>query len=238
MILSIHIPKTGGVSVRNVLKEHYGEGFVLHYWQVTDAFGQPLAEVPATAQCVHGHFQTDQLTGKFPNAKLITWVRDPVERVVSSYYHRLRAHDWQHPVCQELHAKKLSVGEYAALPEVRNEMSHFFGSKQPEDFHFIGLMEEFDVSFACMTKILGLPPAAARRDNVNPEKKSANYELDCSVRRAILQLNEQDVNLYARCREHWKNMVGRLGYLKVLSAAGFILTQIGSNDADYLSMLG
>ena len=238
MILSVHIPKTGGVSVRNVLKEQYGPGFVLHYWQITDAWGRVLPEVPESAQCVHGHFQTDQLTGKFPDAKLITWVRDPVERVVSSYCHRLRDPDPQHPVCQELHARKLSLVEYAALPMVRNEMTHFFGSKQPQDFSFIGLMEHFEASLDCMNKVLGCPGAQVRRDNVNPEKKSENYELDPSIRYEIEQLNESDVSLYARCREHWQNLLGRLGCMKLLSAAGFLLAQLGSDDIDYLSMMG
>jgi hypothetical protein len=237
MILSVHIPKTGGVSVRNILKQQYGPGFVLHYWEITDAWGRVLPEVPPTAECVHGHFQTDQLTGKFPDAKLITWVRDPVERVVSSYYHRLREPDWQHPVCQELHTRKLSLTEYAALPLVRNEMTRFFGSKQPEDFLFIGLMEQFELSLAAMTGVLGLQTAAIRQDNANPLKKAANYELEIAVRREIWRLNEQDVNLYARCREHWRNLLGRMGYLKALSCAGLIATQLARGDTDYLSLI-
>lgn len=201
--LSVHIPKTAGVSIRNILKEHFGPGFVLYYWQMTDAWGRVIKEVPADATCVHGHFQTDQLTRLFPRAKLITWVRDPVERVISSYYHRLRDPDPQHPVCHELHSKKLSLPAYAALPLVRNEMAHFFGSKQPEDFMFIGLVENFADSLARMAGLLGLSVAPLRRDNVNPAKPADRYEIDPGIRQEILRLNEKDAALYTRCLQLW-----------------------------------
>jgi len=201
--LSVHIPKTAGVSIRNILKEHFGPGFVLHYWQITDAWGRVLAQVPPDATCIHGHYQTDKLTRLFPEARLLTWVRDPVERVVSSYFHRLRDPDPQHPVCRELHEKKLSVVEYASLPLVRNEMARFLGSKQPADFFFIGIVEQFEASFALMARLLGITGTSLRRDNVNPEKPAGRYTLDPSVRREIEALNELDADLYADCLRRW-----------------------------------
>ena len=203
MILSVHIPKTAGVSIRNLLKEHFGPGFVTYYWTLTDAWGRNVPDVPVSASCVHGHFQSDEFTGKFPQAKLITWVRDPVDRVVSSYYYRLREPDWKHPVCQVLHQQKLSLGDYAALPQVRNEMIHFFGSKKPEDFHFIGFVEEFERSLDAMGKLLKMAACPPRHDNRNPEKTALRYELDPALRLKIMELNEQDVDLYARCRQIW-----------------------------------
>jgi len=204
MILSVHIPKTAGVSVRNILKEHYGPGFVLHYWQITDAWGRVLDKVPAEATCVHGHYQADLLTNAFPAATLMTWVRDPVERVVSSYYHRLRDPDWQHPVCVELHQKKLSLAEYSALPLVQNEMTRFFGSKQPEDFAFIGVVEDFDLSLAAMKRFLGISETPLRRDNVNPEKQTEYYAFDPRVRREIERNNAADLGLYEKCLKLWR----------------------------------
>lgn len=204
MILSVHIPKTAGVSIRNILAEHYGPGFVLHYWQITDAWGRVVDKVPAEATCVHGHYQADVHAKEFPDATLITWVRDPVERVVSSYHHRLRDPDWQHPVCVELHTKKLSLSEYAALPLVRNEMSRFFGGKRPEDFSFIGIVEDFNESLAAMKQFLRIPDAQVRRDNTNPEKQAEYYCFDPRVRREIEKQNAEDLALYERCLALWR----------------------------------
>lgn len=201
--LSVHIPKTGGVSIRNILKDHFGPGFVLYYWQITDAWGQVLEKIPPDVTCVHGHYQADLLTGQFPDACLITWVRDPVERVVSSYYHRLRDPDPRHPVCHALHSQRLSLVEYAALPLVRNEMTHFFGSKIVKDFHFVGIVEDFEHSFTRMAELLEITTAFPRRDNVNPEKKTARYELDPAIREKIMELNAADVQLYKDSLDLW-----------------------------------
>ncbi|MBI3884806.1 MAG: sulfotransferase family 2 domain-containing protein [Opitutae bacterium] len=217
MILSVHIPKTAGVSVRNILKEHFGAGFVLYYWEPTDAYGRVLPAVPDSAECVHGHFPADQFAGRFPEARLVTWVRDPVERVASSYYYRLRHPDWRHPVCRELHAKKLSLADYAALPLVRNEMVRFFGGKQPADFFFIGVMEEFARSLARMSSLLGLPAAPERHDNGNPDKKTSRYEIDPGVRREIEELNEGDAELYGRCLDQADWLCTRAGCQRMAS---------------------
>ena len=204
MILSVHIPKTAGVSIRNTLKEHFGPGFVLCYWEVTDAWGRVLPEVPVTAECVHGHFQADLLASRFPQARLITWVRDPVERVASSYFHRLREPDWKHPVCHELHSRKLSLAQFAALPLVRNEMAHFFGQRQPADYAFVGIVERYEESFRQLRTLLGIGPAPLRRDNVNPAKPAPAYEIDPATRAEIRKHNEDDLRLYEKCLD-WAN---------------------------------
>ena len=211
MILSLHIPKTAGVTIRNVLKRHFGPGFVLWYWQITDAWGRVHPDVPAGADCVHGHVAADQLAAKFPFGRLITWVRDPVQRVVSSYYHRLRDPDWQHPVCLELHRKKLSLADYAALPLVRNEMSRFFGRTRPDDYLFIGVVEEFDASFRRMRQLLGISDATAGCDNRNPAKVGERYELDPGLHQEILQLNAADALLYASCLARTDTASGAVG---------------------------
>ena len=213
MILSVHIPKTAGVSIRNFLKEHYDAGFVLSYWQVTDAFGRVLPEVPSSAACVHGHFVADHLADRFPDATLVTWVREPVDRVVSSYYHRLRDPDWQNSVCRKVHEEKLGLVEFAELPEMRNEMAHFMGRKQPADFDFIGIMEDFDFSLEIFCEQFGLPAKPARLDNCNPwHPVGQPYELPAAIRATIFQLNEVDAEIYAECldlakRDHYRQPV-------------------------------
>jgi hypothetical protein len=206
MILSMHIPKTGGVSIRNILKDHFREGFVLWYWEITDAFGQVCSDIPAGATCVHGHYAVDVLADRFPEATLITWVRDPIERVVSSYYHRLRDPDLRHPATREIHERKLSLLEYAELPLARNEMTTFFGKRTPEDFAFIGLVEEFSRSLGVMTRVLGLPSVEPRRDNANPAG-TGRYDLSSATRARLQVLNEQDIVLYRKCLQRWSRLV-------------------------------
>jgi hypothetical protein len=196
MVLSVHIPKTAGVSFRKILAQLYCEDFLLKYWQMTDAHGRVVASIPPNIRCIHGHYSPDVLLPAYPGARLITWVRDPVERVVSSYFHRLREPDWQHPVTRELHEKKLSLVEFAALELMRNEMARYFCGKSPGDFAFIGRMETFETSLARFLREFGFGRVAIPRENCNPERKTGRYLLDWETWRKIAAMNEQDLELY------------------------------------------
>jgi hypothetical protein len=123
-------------------------------------------------------------------------VRDPIERVVSSYYHRLREPDWRHPVCRELHEKKLSLLEFAHLDLVRNEMARFFGSKRPRDFAFVGQTEKFDRSMAHFLAAFRFGSVPIPKENCNPARQSERYDLDPSTRRKLCELNELDLAIY------------------------------------------
>ena len=199
MLLSVHIPKTGGVSFRTMLAQIFGAGFVLHYWDITDAWGRIQTDAPPDTTCIHGHFVAHTLAERYPDAPLITWVRDPVERVASSYYHRLRSPDWRHPVSIELHAKKLTLVQYAGLELVRNETTRFFGKMRPENFAFIGLVEDFDASIDRFFAQFKLPRLPVPRENTNPERRTRFYELRDDERRQILDLNQNDWDLYQAC---------------------------------------
>lgn len=199
MLLSVHIPKTAGVSFRNIIKEHFGPGYSQFYWEFCDAWGRVHPDVPPGATCVHGHFAVDQLANRFPGASFVTWVRDPVDRVASSYFHRLRDPDPRNWISRKVHEEKLSLEAYAEIPEARNEMAHFMGDRQPGDFAFVGIMEEFDESLSRFCDQFGLPPQRSRRDNCNPAHASAHYEIPSETREKILRLNERDAAIYAEC---------------------------------------
>lgn len=203
MLLSVHIPKTGGVSFRNMLKDHYGPGFVLRYWEVTDAWGRVLPEVPEDAACVHGHYVAHELSDRFPSADLVTWVRDPVERVVSSYYHRLRDPDPRTRISRMIHEQGIDLLEFAGLPEIRNEMAWFMGRKRPADFAFVGVTEHFDTAMHLFCLEFGMPLPQIRRDNWNPAREPGGYALLPQVRARIHALNELDAEIYAICLERF-----------------------------------
>jgi len=196
MVLSIHIPKTAGVSFRKILAQLYEADFMLKYWQMTDAFGQVVTSIPANVRCIHGHYAPEVLLPQFPRARLITWVRDPVERVVSSYFHRLREPDWEHPVTRELHEKKLTLLQFAAIKLMRNEMARYIGDRQIEDFAFIGRVEAFEDSLACFCREFGFNPINVPHENCNPERHTSRYGIDEATRRKIAALNEKDVEIY------------------------------------------
>ena len=65
----------------------------------------------------------------FPDRELITWVRHPVERVVSNYYHFLRTPDMRDDCCRALYEGKLSLSQFADLEWMCNASSRYFVGK-------------------------------------------------------------------------------------------------------------
>ena len=94
ILISLHIPKTAGTSFRNILKSVYGENQVVRFdisrmgvVRMNENVYQK-SKLP-NVKVIHGHFTFQDLSGSFTlpeTYKLITWMRDPVKRVISNYY--------------------------------------------------------------------------------------------------------------------------------------------------------
>ena len=93
-IVSVHIPKTGGVTFREIL-EKLAEGHI-HYDYGDRPLSPPaLAErvrrrfrrvtVPPETRVVHGHFLAAKYARVFPEAPIVVWLRQPLQRLSSHY---------------------------------------------------------------------------------------------------------------------------------------------------------
>lgn len=204
MFLSLHIPKTAGLTFSRLLAEHFREGFYRSYWDITNCHGEPALDFPANARCIHGHIDLPRLLSRYPGASLVTWVREPVQRLASFYYYWLREPDQRHPLCRVLHERKLSLLEFARMDEARNEMSRYFGHLRPMDFAFIGLFEELAASVEVFRRRFGLPAAEISHGHRNPDRSTDGYRLTAEERAEIAALNRADRELYDECVERFR----------------------------------
>jgi hypothetical protein len=93
-LVSIHIPKSAGTSFFKSLKLAYGKDGVTrvdipipHDAAAETLNRKPPAELPASTRVGHGHFRLRDLPagyGSRPDTPVITWLRDPVDRVLSN----------------------------------------------------------------------------------------------------------------------------------------------------------
>jgi hypothetical protein len=197
MLVSVHVPKCAGTSFKAVLQGIYGRRLMLNYGVFFKREDVRAEMIPDDTECIHGHFEADALLDLYPDATLITWVRHPVERLVSNYHFFLRNPD-QHDFCSRtLSEKSLTLREFADLEAMQNEATRHFAGKQVEDFRFVGISERFAESlchFGDVIKTDILSPVPF--DNVNPDRKSMRYRISTADYHYVLERNLKDLAFY------------------------------------------
>ena len=198
MKLSIHIPKTAGTTFRELLQKYYGEAICLHYYRPFDYTGRPIDEIPSGTQCVHGHFGARRFLENYNEIELITWIRNPVDRVVSEYEHLKRSPDPQSGLSQ-LIAAGATLLDFAEHDYARNTHARYFDGINPDHFTFVGLSENFDSELDRFHEITGIDLPKGHRVNVNPFKRGLHYSVTDIEREKLMQLNTEDFDLYDYC---------------------------------------
>ena len=200
MILSLDVPLANPPGFRQLLADVFGEGFFASYHEITDCHGSAVADFPSGARCIHGHFAAASLRSRFPEARLITWVMDPVQRVAAQYRYWQREPDRQNPLCAAMHRENWSLLEFARQEGARDETVRFFGELRPEDFTFIGLREEFPRSVELLLRRLQATAVPVFQAYRREAPALACAPLPPAETAAIADLNPLSGRLYADCR--------------------------------------
>ncbi len=205
-LISLHIPKTAGTSFRNILKEVYGEKGVVRF-DINNKgvvrLNQELytnKKLPA-AKVIHGHFAYDDLKTLFDiptEIQKITWLRNPVERVISNYFYlesRLKTllNEEQNNL-NILSKMQRSLLEYARDDINRNRQSRFLSGITLEEFDFVGIQEDFESDLTEIASTLNwksLPNIV--HQNKTPLIKNS---IDSETKKEIEWLNQDDMELY------------------------------------------
>jgi hypothetical protein len=199
MLISVHIPKCAGTSFRHILQGLYDDRLWLNYGAAFVRGHARAGLVPPGTECIHGHFFADTFDDLFPDRQLITWLRHPVERVVSNYHHFLRSPDVRDDCCRAVHEQQLTLREFAELDWMRNMATRYFAGRVLDDFAFVGIAERFLESLHVFGGTVGWPaPLPAPVDNTNPERTTERYEIAAGDYDHILALNARDLLTYER----------------------------------------
>ena len=152
---------------------------------------------------LHGHLYYKEVKRlhRHTNAKVVCWLRDPVERVVSNYHFfksRLDRPDLNPEVARlNAHRKDETLLEYAARRHTRNRMSKFLKGLPLEDFYFIGLLEDYEADVKRLGRLLGW--GKVELPHVN-KAESPKPELDEATLKKLRRWNRRDIKLYEEVR--------------------------------------
>lgn len=209
-LVSLHIPKTAGTSFRNILKEQFSnksvvrldiyDSGVIHL----DEKNYTKTELKSHVKIIHGHFKYPDLIQKFDiseDVPFITWLRDPVARVVSNYYFLLKIiadRLKEKPEENLLNRVAKSLKEFAAQEETQNVMSKFLVGLELEQFKFIGIQDSFESELERLVKTMGWEKVKNIKHNVTGK---TTPPIDEETLEFIKKVNQKDIELFNRALE-------------------------------------
>jgi hypothetical protein len=215
MLISVHLPKTAGTSFRASLEKHFGSSLKADYqdipinlptWKrnsmaLCNAVSHTFNDFSGT-ECIHGHFLPVKyrlLEIKRP-LTYVTWLRNPVERVISHYYF------WKThlpPVLPPLHAKMVreewTLERFCLGTEMKNLYHQFLWGFPIEKFIFIGITENYAEDFGWFSRnYLGSESSDLVLNTTEyPESKTVTGEF----LKAIAIHHKKDIELYTTALE-------------------------------------
>jgi hypothetical protein len=226
------MPKTAGLSFRAALEKHFGDGFRHDYQdyplaqtaarrrEQAAAWGETAKAADfAGVECVHGHF----LAAKYlPLAEsvpctFITWLREPLARLVSHYRYWLRSYDSDPALVSPLHRRvveeKWSLERFCLAPELRNVYTEFLWGFPPERLNFVGITEFYADDLRYFSQEILGNNLALHTLNQGPGEVNGGGETLPSVsgRRRIEACHAADISLYQHfLRQRKQRIEGKL----------------------------
>ena len=202
----IHIPKTAGTSLNTAAENLFGtpaiekdysakstatSPLVWHHIYAADSAG-PFALVKAMQSAnkrwLTGHVFAQRYVHLLGAENTISFVRDPIDRVISEYRHRTSKE-----------GEGRSFTEFYKDPLETNKQFRMIGQLPWQAFHLVGVQDQYDTCLDHInaTKNLTLAPI-----KTNVSAQASADETDSETREDIRKWNERDCIFVEQVRDY------------------------------------
>lgn len=204
MIIFAHIPKTGGTSFRQAAHSYYaGKRIWYDYGRNADLTSQPILQFlrgkkdesqlcelarQRNIALICGHFPFRRYANLFPDAALVTFVRDPLTRARSQFLHHQRLWPVSRTPMEFAQDTRFQEGQSSVLDGISWERV------------LIGITEKYSASIARINNTLDLT-LSVRHANKRA-KNQASFEFESDVCTQLLQANRLDSELYQWAKKY------------------------------------
>lgn len=203
-IISVHLPKSGGTSVRRCLEEQFGERALFDYGRgplgpQADAVEQAL---PKGIDLVHGHFKPRRYQSIKP-AFWMTFLREPTDLVLSFYFFWKTMPFQGGPLHRRFLDEQPEIEAFAHWQPIRCLSSEtYFGGYDMGQMDFIGFHETRHEDMERLNKIAGLQLDGGRHDNQTASGNEARQAVraDHAKMARLRDILKQDVRFYENLR--------------------------------------
>jgi hypothetical protein len=263
IFVNAHIGRTAGLTLNYIFERNFNNGFLhINSKVISNNFGQERISpvtIPLNSseliyiidkcgrlpESISSHYipipdGLETLEKRYDNIKAITFLRDPVDRVISNYFafrmkrlleHKLPIHvkyDYREDMNQFFRNCQYVASKYGIHNICENHQTYFFDngldiskaiSRLRTDFWFVGLVERFDEGLLILKdyfKQLGLTfNIMYVRQQIAPRTKDEKEQLVTNeIREKIKAMNKLDQQLYEEANRIFedkvKNYIGDL----------------------------
>ncbi len=198
-IIYLHIPKTAGTSFRISAADYFGQENVLYDYGAessttseellnsveSEASIEKIRTAGLRAKMLGGHFSFPKYRNLFPDSPVVSFFRDPVDRVVSEFVHFSNHYSYTD-----------TLEDFYRSPRFQNRQHKSLGGAKPTDLDFFGLTEKYEHSLELFNTKYNTALKVVALNKGNYGTKSQRIEPTEQQREVIRHLNQADVGLY------------------------------------------
>ena len=221
MIISLHVPKTGGETFKLALETAFGPRMLSDYGDMVGfisddilrhrekraaAMREKRDEIEQRHDIIHGHFIADKYRGLFRTEQYVAFFRDPMQQAISLYKYLQRQPLRKNPTIRDVQGADVTFLDFLERETVTNSQTELVGSAPLESFAMVALAEEYERGVALFNATFGCRVEITESVNVDPDRVGPRHPLTAAEREAVQNHRRADIELYQRAKQKFNRL--------------------------------